>query len=392
MRIISNVVILLVLLSMSNFSYSDNKPSSNEKAEIELLRILDFMRNGNNESALVSAEKLSKNFPNFKLGKIIYADLLSAHLNKKPLLGSKSEDKGLNDLKSEAKARINFDSVYKKKDLLPKSIIQLSNKIKYAFLIELSKSRLYLVKNSNGVPEIIADFYVSIGKAGFNKKISGDNKTPVGIYKITSQLIDVDLPELYGSGAYPINYPNEWDKRNKKTGYGIWIHGVPRDVYSRPPLTSEGCIVTSNHTLKKLGKYISIGETPVILVEKVKWIKRNEWHQNKNNAIEIINSWEETWESLDPHAFISKHSINFSSEKHNFEQRVAHILRIIKKKTFIKVEIENLNLFYYPKTGGLIYSDFKQNYESNNFKTSSKKKLFWKIEKDGEWRILYEDT
>jgi murein L,D-transpeptidase YafK len=377
---------------MSNFSYSEVSPSPNEKAEIELLRILDYMRNGNNEDALLSAEKLNKNFPNFKLGKIIYADLLSSHLNKKPLLGSKSDDKGLNDLKSEAKARINFNSIYKKKDLLPKSIIQLADNIKYAFLIELSKSRLYVVKNSNGVPEIIADFYVSIGKAGFNKKISGDNKTPVGVYKVTSRLIDEDLPELYGSGAYPINYPNAWDKRNKKTGYGIWVHGVPRDVYSRPPLTSEGCIVTSNHTLRKLGKYISIGETPVVLVENVKWIKRNKWHQNKNDAIKIISGWGETWESLDPHAFISKHSINFSSEKHNFEQRVAHILRIIKNKTFIKVKIENLNLFYYPKTGGLIYSDFRQYYESNNFKTSSKKQLFWKKEKDGEWRILHEDT
>ena len=392
MCIITNVAILVFLLSMSNFSYSEVSHSPNEKAEIELLRILDYMRNGNNEDALLSAERLNKNFPNFKLGKIIYADLLSSHLNKKPLLGSKSKDKSLNDLKSEAKARINFDSIYKKKDLLPKSIIQLADNIKYAFLIELSKSRLYLIKNSNGVPEIIADFYVSIGKAGFNKKISGDNKTPVGVYKITSRLIDEDLPELYGNGAYPINYPNTWDKRNKKTGYGIWVHGVPRDVYSRPPLTSEGCIVTSNHTLKKLGKYISIGETPVVLVENVKWIKRNEWHQNKNNAKDIISSWEETWESLDPHTFISKHSINFSSKKHNFEQRVAHILRIIKNKTFIKVKVENLNLFYYPKTGGLIYSDFRQYYESNNFKTSSKKQLFWKIEKDGEWRILHEDT
>ena len=383
MRIITNAAILVFLLSMSNFSYSEDVPSPNEKAEIELLRILDYMRNGNNEEALLSAERLNKNFPNFKLGKIIYADLLSSHLNKKPLLGSKSKDKSLNDLKSEAKARINFDSIYKKKDLLPKSIIQLADNIKYAFLIELSKSRLYLIKNSNGVPEIIADFYVSIGKAGFNKKISGDNKTPVGVYKITSRLIDEDLPELYGNGAYPINYPNVWDKRNKKTGYGIWVHGVPRDVYSRPPLTSEGCIVTSNHTLKKLGKYISIGETPVVLVENVKWIKRNEWHQNKNNAKKIISSWEETWESLDPHTFISKHSVNFSSKKHNFEQRVAHILRIIKNKTFIKVKVENLNLFYYPKTDGLIYSDFRQYYESNNFKTSSKKQLFWKIEKDG---------
>ena len=269
MRIINNVAILLVLLLLSNFSYSDVVPSPNEKAEIELLKILDYMRNGNNKDALLVAEKLSKKFPNFKLGKIIYADLLSSHLNKKPLLSSKSKDKGLNDLKSEAKARINFNSIYKTKDLLPKSIIQLADNVDYAFLIELSKSRLYLVKNSNGVPEIIADFYVSIGKAGFNKRISGDNKTPVGIYKITSHLIDEDLPELYGTGAYPINYPNVWDKKNSKTGYGIWLHGVPRDVYSRPPLTSEGCIVTSNHTLKKLEKYISIGKTPVILVEEV---------------------------------------------------------------------------------------------------------------------------
>ena len=392
MRIITNALVLVVLLSMSNFSYSEVSPSPNEKAEIELLRILDYMRNGNNEDALLSAEKLNKNFPNFKLGKIIYADLLSSHLNKKPLLGSKSDDKSLNDLKSEAKARINFNSIYKTKDLLPKSIIQLADNVNYAFLIELSKSRLYLIKNSNGIPEIIADFYVSIGKEGFNKEISGDNKTPVGIYKITSHLIDDDLPELYGSAAYPINYPNAWDKKNNKTGYGIWLHGVPRDVYSRPPLTSEGCIVTSNHTLKKLEKYIAIGDTPVILVEKVKWIERSKWHQNKNNANKIINSWKITWESLDPHDFISQHSINFSSKKHNFERRVAHILRIIKDKTFIKIKVENLNLFYYPKNENLIYSDFRQYYESNNFKTSSNKKLFWKMEKDGEWRILHEDT
>ena len=150
--------------------------------------------------------------------------------------------------------------------MLPRSIIKLANNAPYAFLIELSKSRLYLIKNNNGIPEIIADFYVSIGKEGFNKKTSGDNKTPVGVYKITSYLSDDDLPELYGNGAFPINYPNSWDKKNKKTGYGIWIHGVPRDVYSRPPLTSEGCVVTSNRTLNKLKKYIVTGVTPVILV------------------------------------------------------------------------------------------------------------------------------
>jgi murein L,D-transpeptidase YafK len=390
MQFIFNFILIIILLLASSFSYSEDNVDQSEKAETELLQVIDFMRNGKNEEALAIAEKLSKNYPNFKLGKIIYADLLSSYLQKKPKLGSKSIDKELNDLKNEAKARINFNSVYKNKDLLPESIIQLADNVPYAFLIELSKSRLYLVKNNNSVPEIIADFYVSIGKAGFNKKASGDNKTPVGVYKITSHLIDEDLPELYGDGAYPINYPNIWDKRSKKTGYGIWIHGVPRDVYSRPPLTSEGCIVTSNHTLRKLKPYTVIGKTPVVLVENVKWIKRNTWHQNKNSANKILEDWKETWESLDPHDFISQHSINFRSKKHDFEERVTHILRIIKNKTYIKVKIENLNLFYYPQNKNLIFSDFRQHYESNNYKTSSNKKLFWKKEKDGKWRILHE--
>jgi len=390
MRFIFNFILIIILLLASSFSYSEDNVDQSEKAETELLQVIDFMRNGKNEEALAIAEKLSKNYPNFKLGKIIYADLLSSYLQKKPKLGSKSIDKELNDLKNEAKARINFNSVYKNKDLLPESIIQLADNVPYAFLIELSKSRLYLVKNNNSVPEIIADFYVSIGKAGFNKKASGDNKTPIGVYKITSHLIDEDLPELYGDGAYPINYPNIWDKRSKKTGYGIWIHGVPRDVYSRPPLTSEGCIVTSNHTLRKLKPYTVIGKTPVVLVENIKWIKRNTWHQNKNSANKILEDWKETWESLDPHDFISQHSINFRSKKHDFEERVAHILRIIKNKTYIKVKIENLNLFYYPQNKNLIFSDFRQHYESNNYKTSSNKKLFWKKEKDGKWRILHE--
>ncbi len=392
MNRIYSLIFFITALSMSYLSHSSEVPVQSEEAEIALLKVLDHMRNGNNESALNAAENLSKNYPNFKLGKIIYADLLSSYQRKKPKLGSISKDKELIDLKSEAKARINFSSIYKKKDLLPRSIIQLAENVPYAFLVELSKSRLYLIKNKNGIPEVISDYYVSIGKAGFNKKVSGDNKTPIGIYKINSYLIDQDLPELYGDGAYPLNYPNVWDKKNKKTGYGIWIHGVPRDVYSRPPLTSEGCVVTSNHTLKKLKKYTVLGKTPVILIENIDWIQRAEWHQNRNETNKIIKNWKDSWESLDPHDFIAQHSINFHSEKHNFEDRVAHILRIIKNKTYIKVKIENLNLFYYPENKNLIYSYFLQRYESNNFKTSSKKELFWKKERDGIWRILHEET
>ena len=88
---------------------------------------------------------------------------VSSYLQKKPLLGSNSKDKELNDLKSEAKARINFDSVYKKNDLLPYSIIQLSNNVNYAFLIELTKSIALLkdliVVNSPNSKQILISLF-----------------------------------------------------------------------------------------------------------------------------------------------------------------------------------------------------------------------------------------
>ena len=58
----------------------------------------------------------------------------------------------------------------------------------------------------------------------------------------------------------------------------------PRDVYSRPPLTSEGCVVTSNRTLNKLKKYVVTESNTSNTCWCRRWIKRNEWHQNKNEA------------------------------------------------------------------------------------------------------------
>ena len=72
-----SLILLITALFCSTFAYSSEAPVQSEEAEMALLEVIDHMRNGNNEDALKAAEKLNKNYPNFKLGKIIYADLLS---------------------------------------------------------------------------------------------------------------------------------------------------------------------------------------------------------------------------------------------------------------------------------------------------------------------------
>ena len=64
----------------------------------------------------------------------------------------------------------------------------------------------------------------------------------------------------------------------------------------------------------------------------------------------------------------------------------------MSSKSFIDVEIEDMNIFFYPDKKEIIYTDFTQNYKSNNFSSSTRKRLFWQYEKDGNWRIIHEDT
>jgi hypothetical protein len=58
MQFIFNFISIIILLLASSFSYSEDNVDQSEKAETELLQVIDFMRNGKNEEALAIAEKV----------------------------------------------------------------------------------------------------------------------------------------------------------------------------------------------------------------------------------------------------------------------------------------------------------------------------------------------
>jgi hypothetical protein len=82
------------------------------------------------------------------------------------------------------------------------------------------------------------------------------------------------LPDFYGTGALPLSYPNEWDKRNGRSGYGIWLHGTPSDNFSRPPLSSDGCVVLANPDLQNLYSTAEVGKTVVVISQHVQFVDK----------------------------------------------------------------------------------------------------------------------
>ena len=146
----------------------------------------------------------------------------------------------LADLREESRIRLKALRERPPPGSIPSQFLALSPRTRHAIAVDTSKSRLYLFENSTEGLKLIADYYISIGKSGIEKTLEGDQRTPLGVYYITSNLDPKSLKDFYGSGALPINYPNPLDVSRGKTGGGIWLHGTPPGQFSRAPKASDG--------------------------------------------------------------------------------------------------------------------------------------------------------
>ncbi len=385
---------LLAILAFFNTGYAiaDIQWSGSEFAEQQLIEVIDAIEHGADDKAYQLAAELTASYPTFQLAQLIYGDLLSAR-GMRPVLFNDQRKRELNKLREEARARLSHEHLVVNDTLVANNLLMLSDEYQYVLVFELEKSRLYLFKNQQGTPRLVDNYYTSMGKAGIGKQVEGDNKTPLGVYRIISYLPDKKLPELYGAGAYPINYPNSWDRLHGKTGHGIWLHGVPRNTYSRPPLDSEGCVVVSNVNLQKIGNRIDLGKTPVVLARNVRWVSHTENKQLRTTLQNHFEAWRQDWMSLDVEAYLQHYSADFSTSKYTLKSWQTHKRKIAPGKSFIEVKTTQEDMFVYPDTNNkkpLIVIRFEQRYRSNNFSSVSHKQQFWRQENDGQWRIVYE--
>ncbi|MHB8667384.1 MAG: L,D-transpeptidase family protein, partial [Burkholderiales bacterium] len=230
---------------------------------------------------------------------------------------------------------------------------------------------------------------VTTGKRDGEKMREGDEKTPIGVYHVTASLPRNKLSDFYGSGAFPISYPNEWDRRNGRDGHGIWLHGTPSDTYSRAPRASNGCVVLANADLDALSKKLQVGLTPVIISEKVEWLSLDDWNAERNALNTEIERWRRDWESLDTERYLSHYSKKFSTGHENFAQWEKHKLLVNRGKSWIKVKLSNFSMFRDPGKDALVMVTFDQDYRSNNLSNRMKKRQYW-TKDGGKWRIIYE--
>ncbi len=357
--------------------------------EALLVKSINSVGNNQLDAALNEVDALLKLNPNFKLAQMLRGDLLMARA--KPLSGfgnaSDAPSDRMNDLRNEAHARLQRVQ-QQPVTTAPRFIWQLNPKQRYAIVVDTSKSTLYLYENVNGSPRYVEDFYISVGKKGADKNVEGDQKTPLGVYFVNAHLDKKQLTDFYGSGAYPINYPNEWDRRQGRTGFGIWLHGTPSDTYSRAPLSSNGCVVLSNDDLTHLGKSVQVGTTPVIITNQMDW--SNDADKAEREALlKAIEHWRSDWSSINTDAYLNHYASDFATGKFKLDSWSAQKRLVNSGKSWIKVGLSDVSIFPYPNEPNLVVVNFEQDYTSNNLSNRMKKRQYW-MKRDNRWLIVYE--
>lgn len=366
--------------------YSDSGP------EPLLARVFEQIEQNRWETALQQTEALIKAYPNFRLAHLVKGDLLLARSRPLNVFGEGGVGKAgerVAELRDEAMARLTAYKTRPPENYVPRYLLQMRPDQKHAVVVDTQKARLYLYQNDGGTPRFVADYYISHGKLGSEKVREGDKKTPVGVYHVTASLPRQKLTDFYGSGAFPISYPNEWDKRMGRNGHGIWLHGTPSDTFSRPPKASDGCVVLANQDLDALAGNLQVGLTPVIISNSIEWLSLDDWQAERQALHAMIEEWRQDWESRDTDRYASHYSSRFKAEGLDYQGWIEQKRKVNAGKTWIKVTPQNISMFRNPGKEDYVVVTFEQDYRSSNLSNLMKKRQYW-IKEDGRWKIIHE--
>lgn len=262
----------------------------------------------------------------------------------------------------------------------------------YLLVCEKDTKLLHLFQESKGKIIPVRQYPCVVGANSHDKRTDGDFATPIGIYFFLRYIPGKALPENYGYGAYVLNYPNFLDRKERKGGGGIWLHGhsVGKNIGADIPDT-RGCIVVTNDTLKELNEILKPNGVPVAIVNRLAYVKTEKQKVLSDEIINFMKGWKQAWESLDTKKYMSFYSPDFvNSDGMSYTSFRQHKEKVNKSKKFIRVSVENPSILLPPEQdGNIAIVRFVQRYVSNNFKSDSKKIFYLKKGQSG-WQIIGE--
>ena len=362
-------------------------------AEAQLIEIYKLIGHGQNREALDKAGKLVQAVPTFQLAQLVYGDLLASRIRPLKNVGDAPDDmvrsagNTMDELREESQRRIKALRERPPAGTVPSQFLELSQKSHHAIAVDASRSRLYLFENSPTGLNLIADYYISVGKAGTSKSTEGDQRTPLGVYYITSNLDRKSLKDFYGSGALPLSYPNVLDAKRGKTGGGIWLHGTPSAQFSRPPLATDGCVVMANPDLEHIIKTVEVRSTPVVIATQLEWIMPAKARAQVEPFENTLHAWRNAKTSGNIDRILSFYTPDFNSNGKTLAQWTDTLKSELSKVQGRTIQLKDVSYLRWTDSADTMVVTFGE--VPDGTRSGWTKRQYW-MRQDNQWKIFFE--
>ncbi|CAN7205852.1 L,D-transpeptidase family protein [Polaromonas sp. LjRoot131] len=366
------------------------------EAEARLIEIYKLIGQAKPREALRKAESLVKDHPNFQLAQLVYGDLLAGFTRplRAPgdvpeITASKAAAPLLAELRQESLLRLRALRERPAPGTVPSQFLALSPRNRHAIAVDASRSRLYLFENTATGIRLVADYYISVGKSGIEKSVEGDLRTPVGVYFITSNLDPKSLRDFYGSGALPINYPNQLDVKRGKTGGGIWLHGTPPAQFSRAPLSTDGCVVLANPDLERIIRTVEVRSTPVVIAHSLKWVAPQTLTADSKSFESVLRGWHSAKSSGDIAKLTAWYTPDFTSYGKTLAEWTPALQTEIKQLGGRDIQLKDVSYLRWTDSTDTMVVTFGELVKGA--KTGRTKRQYW-VRQGSQWKIFFEGT
>lgn len=362
-------------------------------AEARLIEIYKLIAQAQNRDALARADRLVEDFPSFQLAQLVHGDLLAGQTRPIKVFGdvpeavARSSSAALAELREESQRRVRALRERPKEGTLPSQFLALSQKSKHAIAIDASRSRLYLFQNSPSGLSLLADYYISVGKAGTSKTMEGDQRTPLGVYYITSNLDPKSLKDFYGSGALPISYPNILDSKRGKTGSGIWLHGTPPSQFSRPPQATDGCVVLANPDLQHIIRTVEVRTTPVVIASQLNWVVPQSTRAESKPFEDTLHGWRNAKTSGNLQQVLTYYTPDFNSNGKTLEQWTPTLKTELDQTQGRTIQLKDVSYLRWTDAADTMVVTFGE--VADGTRVGWTKRQYW-IRQENRWKIFFE--
>lgn len=274
---------------------------------------------------------------------------------------------------------------------VPAVLIRIPASVASVFVAEVETANLHRFVRSEEAIKHQGSYYMSIGQAGAGKERSGDKRTPLGVYFVTEQLDTSRLHEKYGVTAFPLDYPNAWDRRARRTGDGIWVHGVDPKGGVRPERDTDGCIALRNDDLISLADEFSDNVTPVIAVREMHFTRKADNDALRQDLETAVTVWANSQAEGDLHAFLSTYDTAFQRWGLEIDEWRSLLTAGVAGRAIETISVSELLLLRYPEEDNLFLSRFRLTTVEDGRQLESMKRLYWRRDDHGAMKIIAED-